>query len=69
LAQPEGTRLAWRKSSRSNTQPTECVEVASLRSCVAVRDSKEPTGPALTFASPLWDAFIRDVKADQHDLT
>lgn len=38
-----GTR--WRKSSRSNGQ-TECVEVVSTLK--AVRDSKNPTGAALS---------------------
>ncbi|HEX2416936.1 MAG TPA: DUF397 domain-containing protein, partial [Micromonosporaceae bacterium] len=38
----------WRKSSRSNGAGGNCVEVAdNLPSIVAVRDSKNPEGPAL----------------------
>ncbi|SDC72761.1 DUF397 domain-containing protein [Actinokineospora iranica] len=37
----------WRKSSRSVGNPEQCVEVAYLDSAVAVRDSKNPTGPVM----------------------
>ncbi|MGI5219901.1 DUF397 domain-containing protein [Nocardia sp. CA-290969] len=48
---------AWFKSSRS-ASGKECVEVAHLRSgMVGVRDSKNPTGPALVFGPAAWDAF------------
>jgi hypothetical protein len=51
----------WRKSSRSGQ--TECVEVAdNLPDVVAVRDSKDPTGPVLTFEPESWRAFIRNAK-------
>ncbi|WP_280367360.1 DUF397 domain-containing protein [Nocardia wallacei] len=51
----------WFKSSHSGGQ-TECVEVAWLPSgCVGVRDSKNPTGPALIFTSGEWDAFAKSV--------
>jgi hypothetical protein len=42
----------WRKSSRSNGNGgANCVEVAVLEAEVAVRDSKDPHGPALVFAA------------------
>lgn len=37
----------WRKASRSNESGDDCVEVASLRSAVALRDSKDPSGPKI----------------------
>ena len=41
------TGAAWRKSKRSNNGGN-CVEVArNLTGVVAVRDSKDPAGPAL----------------------
>jgi hypothetical protein len=53
------TRATWRKSSRSNSNGGACVEVAdNLPGLVAVRDSKDPAGPALTFTPAAWRAFI-----------
>ncbi len=47
----------WFKSSRS-VSGGDCVEVAHLGSdMVGVRDSKNPSGPALIFGSAEWDAF------------
>jgi hypothetical protein len=40
-------KLTWRKSSRSGSSGGNCVELASLESKVAVRDSKDPDGPVL----------------------
>jgi hypothetical protein len=38
----------WRKSTRSNGGGAQCVEVTYLPRGGAVRDSKNPTGPALS---------------------
>ncbi|MFF0458006.1 DUF397 domain-containing protein [Nocardia africana] len=47
----------WFKSSRSHATG-DCVEVAHLATgAVGVRDSKNPTGPALVFTPGEWDAF------------
>ncbi|MEV5764238.1 DUF397 domain-containing protein [Micromonospora sp. NPDC049460] len=49
----------WRKATRSGASGGNCVEVAdNLPGVVAVRDSKDPTGPALTFAPTAWRAFV-----------
>ncbi|SCL22462.1 protein of unknown function [Micromonospora nigra] len=49
----------WRKSIRSGASGGNCVEVAdNLPGAVGVRDSKDPTGPALTFAPGAWRAFV-----------
>ncbi|MBF6084503.1 DUF397 domain-containing protein [Nocardia cyriacigeorgica] len=51
------TGAKWFKSSRSGGNK-ECVEVAHLRNgLVGVRDSKNPTSPALVFTPGQWDAF------------
>ncbi|MFE2747432.1 DUF397 domain-containing protein [Streptomyces scopuliridis] len=47
----------WRKSSYSTEQGGNCLEVASCAHAVHVRDSKNPTGPALTLAPTAWAAF------------
>ncbi|MFQ6393159.1 DUF397 domain-containing protein [Nocardia sp. KC 131] len=49
----------WFKSSRSGAAEN-CVEVAFLpNSLVGVRDSKNPSGPALRFTAAEWSAFTR----------
>ncbi|MBF6191184.1 MULTISPECIES: DUF397 domain-containing protein [Nocardia] len=47
----------WFKSSYSSAEK-DCVEVAFLREgSVGVRDSKNPSGPALVFRPGDWDSF------------
>lgn len=58
----------WKKSTRSNgTGGSNCVEVAELESGVAVRDSKDFTGPALMFRAGAWETFLEDVKSGKLD--
>ncbi|MEU2036384.1 DUF397 domain-containing protein [Nocardia amamiensis] len=48
----------WYKSSHSSGG-SDCVEVAHLDGgMVGVRDSKNPSGPALVFTPGEWDAFL-----------
>ncbi|SBT44604.1 DUF397 domain-containing protein [Micromonospora narathiwatensis] len=61
------TGAAWRKSTRSGDNGGDCVEVATnLPDVVAVRDSKDPSGPSLRFTQPGWAAFLSTVKAQPH---
>jgi hypothetical protein len=56
----------WRKATRSTGNGGNCVEVASnLPRIVAVRDSKDPGGPALAFTPAEWRAFTAGLKAGQ----
>ncbi|MFT2015779.1 DUF397 domain-containing protein [Streptomyces sp. 796.1] len=56
---------SWRKSSYSGGSNGDCIEVGfDIPSAVPVRDSKNPTGPALTFEPTAWTTFIAGVKAD-----
>ncbi|MCP2261220.1 protein of unknown function (DUF397) [Streptoalloteichus tenebrarius] len=59
----------WRKSSRSSGNGMQCVEVASVVDVAAVRDSKNPSGPALVFAPAAFTAFVDSVKAGRLDLS
>jgi hypothetical protein len=49
---------AWRKSSYSTDTGGSCVEIAETPHTVAVRDSKNPSGPALTLASAAFATFV-----------
>lgn len=61
------TQARWFKSSRS-TGARDCVEVAFLDGGqVGVRDSKNPTGPALVFAPAEWDSFTTDASTGRFD--
>jgi hypothetical protein len=56
-------RADWRKSSYSGTNGGQCVEVAcNLPGVVAVRDSKDPHGPAVVFTLADWKAFTAVLK-------
>jgi hypothetical protein len=44
------------------------VEVAFLTEAIAVRDSKNPAGPALIFTPDEWDAFVGGTKLGEFDL-
>jgi hypothetical protein len=57
----------WFKSRRSGPD-RDCVEVAFLDGGhVGVRDSKNPTGPALVFSPGVWDAFTAGVNGGEFD--
>ncbi|SBT49233.1 DUF397 domain-containing protein [Micromonospora narathiwatensis] len=61
---PDLTGAIWRKSTRSNNGGN-CVEVAdNLPGIVALRDSKDPSGPALTFGPGAWACFVAAVKRE-----
>lgn len=60
--------VVWVKSSFSDQHGNECVEVATLSDDVrAVRDSKNPTGPVLTFSTAEWSAFVHGVRYGEFD--
>lgn len=56
--------MNWRRSVRSGTNGENCVELASLRDVVAVRDSKDPDGPKLAFSRVAFAAFAAEVKSN-----
>jgi hypothetical protein len=60
------SRALWRTSTRSSANG-QCVEVATLNGATAVRDSKNPAGPALTFRSAEWAAFTAGIRAGEVD--
>jgi hypothetical protein len=55
----------WFKSSYSGGSGTECIEVADLRTEVAVRDSKQPSGAHIAVQRSAWTRFIAAVHLRQ----
>ncbi|MET8047793.1 DUF397 domain-containing protein [Streptosporangium sp. NPDC005286] len=56
---------AWRKSTLSDGG-NGCVEVATnLPGVVAVRDSKDPSGPVLIFSPTTWHSFLSGIRSGE----
>jgi Domain of unknown function (DUF397) len=69
VPQHQLTAAVWKKGSRSNGNGgNNCVEVAILDTAVAVRDSKDRSGPALIFTSAEWTAFVNSAKDGEFDI-
>lgn len=62
------TKSGWRKSSYSSGASATCVEVSIHADGVAVRDSKNPTGPVLQFTMQEWRVFLLGVRSDEFDV-
>lgn len=58
---------AWRKSSYSG-EGASCVEVAPVGEGVATRDSKNPTGPTLSFKTGPWRTFLGGLEGKPRQL-
>ncbi|MDH6705783.1 hypothetical protein P3T27_002505 [Kitasatospora sp. MAA19] len=57
----------WRKSTYSGGGG-ECIEVADgFPDVVPVRDSKDPSGPALAFPTTSWQAFVTAARTGEFD--
>jgi hypothetical protein len=57
----------WFKSSYSSNDGGNCIEAAPdfIPGAVPVRDSKDPSGPALVFSVEEFAAFVQAVKAGE----
>ncbi|GHE45237.1 hypothetical protein GCM10018785_13600 [Streptomyces longispororuber] len=56
--------MRWRRSSYSNAQGGDCLEVAGRGpGALAVRDSKRPGGATLRFSTRAWGAFVAAVRS------
>lgn len=53
----------WRTSSRTSGGQSNCVELACGTNSMAVRDSKNPSGPALLLGSGEWSTLLSSVKS------
>ncbi|WP_030668851.1 DUF397 domain-containing protein [Streptomyces rimosus] len=69
MAIQPNSAFSWTKSSYSGGNGA-CVEIAAPASAaIAVRDSKDPDGPRLTFGTSAWSTFVADVSKGARDLT
>lgn len=67
MSDHSGLNLAWRKAAASTTNGN-CVELAPLPDGgVAVRDSKDPSGPSLRFTAAEWSAFANGMTGGEFD--
>ncbi|MFI1830726.1 DUF397 domain-containing protein [Streptomyces sp. NPDC020412] len=62
------TELAWFKSSYSSQDNGNCIEIADARAHggIAIRDSKNPTGPVLVVSIQAFADFV-DARRDHQD--
>jgi hypothetical protein len=58
----ESSAVTWRKARSSGDDGGNCIEVASLSSTIAVRDSKDPDGSKLALGRADFGAFLEWVK-------
>ena len=56
------SRAVWRKASRSTAEGDACVEVAEVPQAVAIRDSKDPSGPKFIIDHSDFRDLVRALK-------
>ena len=62
------TSIRWRKSSYSGGEGGSCVEVGDAAPTVAIRDTKNRTGPALSFTRREFKRMVTRIKGGELDL-
>lgn len=53
----------WRISSWSSNNGGSCIQVAGLPGTIAVRDSKDPDGPAPILSADQWAGFVARIRS------
>lgn len=61
------SKLAWMRSSYSDSSGGDCVEVAAARGAVHVRDSKDIEGSQLCLTSGSWNRFVASLQVREVD--
>jgi hypothetical protein len=59
--------VEWRKSQRSGDNGA-CVEIARAAAAVGIRDSKDRSGPVLSFAPAAFADFLAATASGEFDL-
>ena len=52
----------WRKSTYSNANGGDCVEVADDARAILIRDTADPGGPALAVSAAAWREFTTSLR-------
>lgn len=60
------SELTWFKSSYSDTEGGQCVEVASGTGVAHIRDSKAVAGPVVTVSHQAWAEFVGRASSEGH---
>ena len=69
MLSPDLTNAVWRKSSRSSGGSANCVELATDGTTwAAIRDRKNPCGPALVLPRSSLNSLLLQVKEGGFDL-
>lgn len=58
----KNTFTGWYKSSYSGGTNDDCLEITCGHAVIPVRDSKNTTGPTLTFSTDGWTSFVTAIK-------
>ncbi|WP_225846769.1 DUF397 domain-containing protein [Streptomyces sp. HPF1205] len=59
------TGAEWLSSSKGSSD----VQIAFVEGCIAMRDGRDPEGPALVFTPAEWRAFVLGARDGEFDLT
>jgi hypothetical protein len=59
------TFIQWYKSSYSNPNGNECIEVSSNDNAVGMRDSRNPDSAVLVFDHSEWANFLNGIAAGE----
>lgn len=64
ITAPALSTASWRKSTFSNPDGGDCVEVAPGFAVVPVRDSKDPSVGHLVVAAASWSVLLSTLRTD-----
>ncbi|OLT38444.1 hypothetical protein BJF79_26765 [Actinomadura sp. CNU-125] len=67
MSTADPSSVCWRKSSRSDSEGGNCVEVAGLAAVVAVRDSKDPDGPRVLVGRAVFGVLADEIRSGRYD--
>jgi Domain of unknown function (DUF397) len=62
---PDATFIQWHKSSYSNPNGNECIEVSSNDNAVGMRDSHNPDSAVLVVDHSEWTNFLNGITAGE----